>query len=455
MYTKPNCMAAPTNVDVSALIDRGKLGRYRIAIFTLLGLCLIMDGFDVQAMGYAAPAIIRDWRISNPSMGPVFGAGFFGLFLGSLIFSMVADRIGRRPVLLGATLCFSIFTLLTARANNVDELLRIRFLAGVGLGAILPNATALIGEYTPGRIRVATMMIVTNGFTLGAAIGGFLAAWLIPAYGWRSVFLFGGAVPLLIAVPMFVWAPESLQFLVLRSKPRHRIEKWLSRVSDQPLSAEVAYTASDERPREGLPVLHLFREGRARATTLLWTANFLNVLNAYFLASWLPTVVRDAGHPAATAVLAGTSVQVGGTIGGLCLGLVVQRIGFIPVLSACFALACLNLAVLGQSALPLLALFAAAFLAGLGIFGGQAALNALEATYYPTTLRSTGVGSGLAIGRIGAIIGPTLAGELMRQQWSTQDIFHGAAIPALVSALVMLSLRWSVAPGLGVRRAPV
>jgi AAHS family 4-hydroxybenzoate transporter-like MFS transporter len=390
-------------------------------IFTLCGLCLIMDGFDVQAIGYVAPAIITDWKITNPDMGPVFSAGLLGLFLGSLLFSMLADRIGRRPVILGATLAFSTLTLLTSRATSLGELLILRVFAGLGLGAILPNATALIGEFSPPRLRIKTMTIVTNGFTIGAMIGGFLSAWLIPRYGWRSVFVAGGAIPLLILIPMFVSLPESPQFAVVESGFSRTIRK------------------------TRIPIAQLFSDGRGAATILLWIVNFLNVLNAYFISSWLPTIVRDAGHPTSTAVLVGTSVQAGGVLGTLALGWIIQRLGFVAVLTGCFTIAAINLALIGQPNLSLVMLFAVAFMAGLGIFAGQPGLNAFAATVYPTDIRSTGIGSGLGIGRFGAFLGPIIAGELLRRQWSAPDLFHLAAMPAAVSALAILSMRWTSA----------
>jgi len=390
-------------------------------VFALCGLCLIMDGFDVQSIGYVAPAIITDWKIANAEMGPVFSAGLLGLFLGSILFSMLADRIGRRPVILGATLAFSTLTLLTARATSLNELLILRVLAGLGLGAILPNATALIGEFSPARLRIKTMMIVTNGFTIGAMIGGFLSAWLIPRYGWRSVFIAGGAIPLLILIPMFVSLPESPQFLAAR--------------------AHVG--AAFRRPDQRFPIAQLFADRRALTTILLWLVNFLNVLNAYFVSSWLPTIVRDAGYPTSTAVLVGTSVQTGGVLGTLALGWVIQRLGFVAVLTGCFTLAAVNLVLIGQPGLSLSLLYVVAFMAGLGIFAGQPGLNAFAATVYPTDVRSTGIGAGLGIGRFGAFLGPILAGELMRRHWSGQDLFHAAAIPAVLSALAILSVRWA------------
>jgi len=415
----------------------GTLGPYQIWVFTLCGLCLIMDGFDVQAIGYVAPAIITDWKITNPEMGPVFSAGLAGLFLGSLVFSMLADRIGRRPVILGATLAFSTLTLLTARATSLRELLILRVLAGLGLGAILPNATALIGEFSPPRLRIKTMTIVTNGFTIGAMIGGFLSAWLMPRYGWRSVFVAGGAIPLLILIPMFVSLPESPQFMNPGPSERTGPTRAAAKATMGPVLLD--------RPLAGFPVARLFADGRGVATILLWLVNFLNVLNAYFISSWLPTIVRDAGYPTSTAVLVGTSVQTGGVLGTLALGWIIQRLGFVAVLTGCFTIAAINLALIGQPSLSLAMLFAVAFMAGLGIFAGQPGLNAFAATVYPTDIRSTGIGSGLGIGRFGAFLGPILAGELLRRQWSAQDLFHLAAMPAAVSALAILAMRWTSA----------
>src|SRR5262249_27622536 len=155
----------------------------------------IMDGFDVQAMGYVAPALVQDWRISKADLGPVFGAGLFGVLLGALLFSMAADKIGRRPVLIGASVFFSVMTLATARASTLQQMLAQRFITGMGLGCIVPNALALVGEYSPRRMRVSMMMIAGAGFTAGAALGGLISAWLIPVFGWRAVFYFGGVAP--------------------------------------------------------------------------------------------------------------------------------------------------------------------------------------------------------------------------------------------------------------------
>jgi AAHS family 4-hydroxybenzoate transporter-like MFS transporter len=393
-----------------------------------------------------APEIVREWKVSNAALGPVFGASNFGVLVGSLVFSMLADTIGRRPIVVGATLFFGVMTLVAARAASVGELLALRFVAGIGLGCIIPNATALVGEYSPRRLRGPLMMIIGGvGFTGGAAIGGFISAFLIPRFGWRSVLYFGGTVPLLIALAMLVWLPESLQFLVVRRKGRARIARWLRRIDPTvPLGPDVEFVVREEN-REGVPAVHLFREGRGAVTILLWVVNFMNLLNLYFLASWLPTVVRDAGHSVSTAVLAGTILQVGGTIGTVGLAWLIGRLGFIPVLTASFGLASVTIALIGQPVFSIAVVFVLVFIAGWCVVGGQPGINAFAATFYPTYLRSTGVGWGLGIGRAGAIVGPVVGGEFMRRHWSTRDIFLAAAVPAFISTLALLGLRIAIA----------
>src|SRR5712692_2496902 len=439
-------MDTPATINISDIVDNSKFGSFQLGLLILCSVCLIMDGFDVQAMGYVAPAIIQEWKVPNAQLGPVFSAALVGVLFGSLLLSMVADKIGRRPVLVGATLFFSIMTFLTGRTNSVQELLAVRFIAGLGLGCIMPNAMALMGEYSPRRIRITIMTVVAVGFTAGAAIGGFVSASLIPAFGWRSVFYFGAAVPLAIGVLMFFVLPESLQFTVLRGKNLGDVAKWLKRI-DPAVQADATtqYTVREDK-KEGVPMLHLFREGRSMTTVLLWLINFMNLLNLYFLSNWLPTVVRGAGYSTSKAVLVGTTLQVGGTVGSLALGWLIDRSSFIPVMAPCFALACISISFIGQPGLTLALLFMVVFVAGFCVVGGQGPVNALAGTYYPTYLRSTGIGWGLGIGRLGAIVGPLLGGALIGLKWSTHALFIAAAVPALISAVVVFCLRWTIKP---------
>jgi len=450
--TTPTTLGKP--VDVGELVDRSPYGSLQWTTFVLCLLCLVMDGFDVQALGYTAPAIVREWGIPAGSLGQVFAAGNLGVLIGALLFSMLADRAGRRPVLIAATFFFSVMTVLTTRATSVPELLAYRLVAGIGMGTIIPNASALVGEYSPQRLRATMIMIVGVGFTAGAAIGGFIANALIPRFGWHSVFYFGGAVPFLVAVAMLVALPESLQLMVLRGKNRARLAAWVNRIDPSAGVTEAAHFTVREEKSRGVPVFELFRDGRGTATALFWVVNFMNLLNLYALSNWLAIVVTRMGFPA-QAVLVSTTLQVGGTIGTFGLAWLVARAGFVHVMSATFTVAALSIVVIGQPGLSLGAIFVAVFIAGWCVVGSQPGLNALSGAYYPTAFRSTGVGAGLGVGRIGAIVGPVIGGQFIAAQWSTSAMFVAAAVPAAISAVAMLTLRFVIGTSLGTSRGRV
>lgn len=443
-------MPTPAQVNVSDVIDRSKVTSFHVGVFVLCALCLIMDGYDVQAIGFVAPALSRDWHIAPGLLGSVLSAALMGVLFGSILLSMAADRLGRRPLLIAGCLFFSIVTLATATAQTVTSLMVLRFIAGLALGSIMPNAISLVGEYSPRSVRVPMMIVVGTGFTAGAAIGGFVAFWLIPNFGWRSVFLVGGAIPLFIGVLMYFLLPESIQFLVLHDKDRATIGKWLRRVDPSVLvTANTQYAVREQRLK-GVPVVKLFQDGRAARTILQWTVYFMNLLNLYFLSSWLPTVtgpmVKAAGVSSTYSVLLGSTLQIGGVFGAFFLGWLVLRLGFVPVLATCFGLASVNIALIGQPGLSLVSLFVVVFLAGLGVVGGQSSMNAFVGTLYPTDLRSTGIGSGLGVGRIGSIVGPIVAGQLISLHWQPRQLFLAAAVPAVFSVVGMIAMRWAIEP---------
>jgi AAHS family 4-hydroxybenzoate transporter-like MFS transporter len=286
------------------------------------------------------------------------------------------------------------------------------------------------------------------GFTAGAAVGGFISAWLIPNFGWRSVFYFGGTVPLVIAVMMIFWLPESLQFMVVRAKNLDQVGRWLKRIDPTvPVGPGTRYVVH-EGSKSGVPFRHLLTEGRTPVTLLLWLINFMNLLNLYFLAGWLPTVIRQEGYSTSAAVLVTTALQVGGTIGTFGFAWLIARYGFARMLTLSFVIACLSIAAIGSqsilAAAPLLTVVV--FIAGWCVVGGQPGLNALAATYYPTYMRSTGVGWALGVGRIGAIVGPVLGGQLIALQWPSERLFFAASLAALISAVAMFSMRWALKP---------
>src|SRR5262245_3529610 len=438
-------MTSPAKINIAEIIDNTSINRSQVAAFILCTACLMMDGFDVQALSYVAPALVQDFKINAVALAPVFVATNVGFLIGSLVFSILADKIGRRPVLIAATAFFGILTILTARTTTVQELLILRFIAGIGLGSIIPQVTALVAEYCPARKRVLTIMAtITVGFNGGTTIAGLITVLgLVGSFGWRSVFYVGGTLPLIIAALMCFWLPESMQFLVLRNKGKERVAKWLRQIKPEATTTGAVEYIVKEENRPGVPVGNLFREGRALLTILIWVVNFMNLLNLYALTSWLPTVIRDAGYALSTAVLVGTMLQVGAIGGTFLLAWMIGKKGFVPVLTTSLAIATVSVAAIGQPGLTLPLITIAVTMAGAGIVGSQPGINALSATSYPTYLRATGVGWGLGIGRIGAIVGPAVGGVLMAQHWSNQDMFLAAALPALVSTFAMVLMRWA------------
>jgi AAHS family 4-hydroxybenzoate transporter-like MFS transporter len=432
---------AARTINIGDVLENSPIGPLHIRVFALCMISLIMDGFDVQVMGYVGPAIVGDWKIDRSQLGPVFAAANFGVLLGALLLSMLADKIGRRPVLVGATLAFSVLTIATAYAQTLEQLLWLRFIGGIPMGCIIPNATALVGEFSPKGRKVTLMMCITVGFTGGAMLAGAVALWLIPMFGWRSMFIFGGVIPLVVGLLMAWGLPESLQFLAVKKTRLDQLARWVRQLDPRLAIDSATRFIANEESRGGVPMVHLFHEGRGPTTILLWIVNFTNILILYSLSNWLPTIVTGMGYSLQTANLIATVMQAGGLIGTFGLAWVIARWGFLPTLALTFALATISIALIGQPGLTLTALGVIVFVAGWCIVGGQPAINALSATFYPTYLRSTGVGAGLGVGRTGAIIGPYLGGVLLAQQWTPQQLFWAAAVPALVSTAVILTMR--------------
>ena len=311
----------------------------------------------------------------------------------------------------------------------------------VGSDNVTLNVAGATGVF--GQSNVGTdLAVTTSGFTLGGVVGGLITAAIIPSLGWRAVFYIGGAIPLVLGLLMWISLPESIQFLMFRKSDNARIRKQLLRVApgaDVPVGAQFVL---DEQKAKGVPFIELFKDGRARVTLLLWVINFANLLDMYFLSNWLPTVIRDAGYSTQVAVMAGTALWAGGVIGTLLLGRVIDRVGFTSVLAVTFLIAIAATAAIGNPVVmvSMVAVFIAIFFAGFSIIGGQPALNALAATYYPTSLRSTGIGWSLGVGRIGSVLGPVLGGALMHLQWSSSSLFLAAAVPACVSLIGVLAI---------------
>jgi MFS transporter, AAHS family, 4-hydroxybenzoate transporter len=431
---------SPAAVDIADLINTQPLSSFQKAIMVLIGGVVVMDGFDVQAIGFVAPALTQDWNIDPAALGPIFGAGLFGMLLGSMLLSMLADRLGRRPVLVGSTAFFSLCMLGTAAAESVQQLMFLRLLTGLGLGGVMANAVALASEYSPQRQRASLLMWISCGFTGGAIAGGLISTVLIPWGGWRSVFVVGGLLPLAIAAVMYWRLPESLLFLSLQPGAHDRLAQLLRRVAPGLDQGRDLRLRGPEQVEARGSLARLFRDGRALMTLLLWLVSFTNLLNLFFLANWLPLLSTRMGFSASTAVLMGTTLQLGGLIGAVFMGPLIDRLGYYRVLVPAFLIAGLAVAAIGEPGMPLPLLYLVIFAAGICIVGAQPALNALASTLYPTEIRATGVGWSLGVGRVGAIVGPVVAAQLVALNWSSQALFLAASVPAACSCVVVVGL---------------
>lgn len=432
-------MTPADQIRIEEWINRTPIGAFRTQLFLLCTICLVFDGFDVQSMGYVAPAITSDWGLPKAALGPVFSAGLLGLMLGALGFSVLADKLGRRPVIIGCTAFFSTCMLVTPFAHDLFQLTTLRFITGLGLGAIQPNAMALAAEYSPTKIRTTIVMIVSCGFTVGAALGGFVSAALIAHFGWQAVFYFGALLPLVVTLLMVPLLPESLQFLILKGNKPSAIA-WLRRVESGTAVTDTVRLTVDEPLARGMPIAALFQDGRAAVTVLLWLVNFTNLIDLYSLSSWLPSVIQSSGLSESSAILAGATLQTGGVVGTLLLGRIIERYGFVATMAASFLLSVLTIALIGQPSISPVLLFTVIAMSGFCIIGGQPALNAFATNYYPTSLRATGVGWSLGIGRFGSVLGPLIGALLISQKWSNNSLFIAASVPALISAITVLGI---------------
>jgi AAHS family 4-hydroxybenzoate transporter-like MFS transporter len=429
-------MPPATAFDVRQFIDEQPVGRYQLMVATMCSLIVFVDGFDAQAMGYVAPALSAAMQIPRSVLGPVISSGLVGMMIGAMVSGPLADHWGRRPVLIGCVLIFGIGSLLTATAQSIEVLAGFRFLTGLGMGGAMPNAIALTSEYMPHRRRGTAVTTMICGFSLGAAIGGFVAASIIPRFGWPAVFVVGGVAPLLIAAAAFVWLPDSIRFLLVKGGSEDRAREYLARIAPGAALPQALSAGHDERaPNGAFAVAQLFAHRRAAGTLLIWTVYFMNLLNLYFLNSWLPTIISDTDVPVATAIRLTALFQVGGIGGALVLGAILDRVFSFWILAACYLWAAVCVFFIGASGTSPLWLGLTIASAGLGIIGGQNACHALTAGFYPTTIRSTGVGWALGIGRIGSIVGPVLGGLLLARGTPVGRVFWAAAVPALIATL--------------------
>ncbi|MCE1057497.1 MFS transporter [Pseudomonas alloputida] len=431
---------AQTNVgkslDVQTFINQQPLSRYQWRVVLLCFLIVFLDGLDTAAMGFIAPALSQEWGIDRASLGPVMSAALIGMVFGALGSGPLADRFGRKGVLVGAVLVFGGFSLASAYATNVDQLLVLRFLTGLGLGAGMPNATTLLSEYTPERLKSLLVTSMFCGFNLGMAGGGFISAKMIPAYGWHSLLVIGGVLPLLLALVLMVWLPESARFLVVRNRGTDKVRKTLSPIAPQVVAEAGSFSVPEQKAVAARNVFAVIFSGTyGLGTVLLWLTYFMGLVIVYLLTSWLPTLMRDSGASMEQAAFIGALFQFGGVLSAVGVGWAMDRFNPHKVIGIFYLLAGVFAYAVGQSLGNITVLATLVLVAGMCVNGAQSAMPSLAARFYPTQGRATGVSWMLGIGRFGAILGAWSGATLLGLGWTFEQVLTALLVPAALATV--------------------
>ncbi|MEB3766412.1 MFS transporter [Acinetobacter sp. MD2] len=428
------------SLDAQALINDAPLSKYQWLIAIICFLIVFVDGIDTAAMGFIAPALAQDWGLDRSQLGPVMSAALGGMIIGALVSGPTADRFGRKIVLATSMLIFGGFTLACAYSNNLDSLVIFRFLTGIGLGAAMPNATTLFSEYCPARIRSLLVTCMFCGYNLGMAIGGFISSWLIPAFGWHSLFLLGGWAPLVLMLFVIFALPESYRFLIVKNQPVEKIKRILQRI----VPDQVRDVTSFHVPQENVELAKkhnvfgmLFSAKYAKGTVLLWLTYFMGLVMIYLLTSWLPTLMRETGATMQRAAFIGGLFQFGGVLSALFIGWSMDRFNPNRIIAGFYFAAGIFAVIVGQSLSnpTLLAFFI--LCAGIAVNGAQSSMPVLSARFYPTQCRATGVAWMSGIGRFGAVFGAWIGAVLLGNGWSFSMILSMLIIPASAAAIAI------------------
>lgn len=420
--------------DISGFIDNRPLSGYQLRILITCFIVMLLDGFDMQVIGLALPALARDWGLSPKDFGLALTAGPAGMVIGAAFLGPLADRYGRKRPVIAAIIVFGLFTILAAVTRTPAALAATRFVMGLGLGGVIPNIVALSAEYVPERHRGTLSTLTYTGVPLGALMSGLFGAWLIPLYGWQSVFFIGGLAPLAIAVYAIFTLPESIRFIAAKSGRSSEALSIIRKIApDVQLPDTVSFTLH-ETQQQKTGISGLFGPGRTIPTVLLTLVFVANTFGVYFFMSWLPVLMKQSGLSLKFALLSTVLLNGGGALGTAVLGNLIDRFGVFRVMAASYFIGALAIIAVGLGGGPLL-LIPAIFITGTCMMGAQCAMYAAVAIVYPTAIRATGVGTTMGWGRLGSIIGPVVGTVFVTLQLPIAMDFLVASLPIFAASL--------------------
>jgi AAHS family benzoate transporter-like MFS transporter len=429
-------------VNINETIDNAKFSLFHWKVLVWCLLIIIFDGYDLVIYGVALPLLMQQWSLTAVQAGLLASAALFGMMFGAMIFGTLSDRLGRKKTIMICVTLFSGFTFLGAFATNPVEFAILRFIAGLGIGGVMPNVVALMTEYAPKKIRSTLVAIMFSGYAIGGMTSALLGAWLVKDMGWQIMFLIAG-IPLLMLPIIWKFLPESLAFLIKSGKEEQakQIINKLLPTRDIHQNTQLVF---NENIHHEAPVKALFQDGRAFSTFMFWIAFFMCLLMVYALGSWLPKLMLQAGYSLGASMLFLFALNIGGMVGAIGGGALADRFHLKPVITSMFVIGAAALILLGFNS-PQIVLYSLIALAGAATIGSQILLYTFVAQFYPTTVRSTGMGWASGIGRIGAIIGPVLTGALLTFELPHQMNFLAIAIPGVIAAFAIFLVNLKVA----------
>ncbi|HXC59880.1 MAG TPA: MFS transporter [Steroidobacteraceae bacterium] len=431
-------MTDSRRVEVGSLIDSVPFSGLHLYVMLLAALCVMCDGFDLQALALTVPALSKAWSLPPPSFSAALSASLLGMGLGAAFIAPLGDRFGRRALLATALFVMGLGTLACVTAENTTELLIYRFITGIGIGGSMPNAFSLTADYLPRARRAALLTATYCNTATGAMVGSFSAPWLIERFGWQGTFIAGGALPIVVSILLLLTAPESLKFLLHRRPGHPGIARILRRIAPD-VPVEAVYLQPPSHAMGG-SLRDLFAPRFRTLTLWLWLGFAMNAFVLYLIVSWLPTLLTSAGWTSTQALHAAAFNQIGGIVGGISLAWLMGKLGQERTLLVSYLLCAMVLTTFLVAPSQFWTWGILLLLNGLCIGGAQFAIPTLGATYYPAAILSTGTGWASAIARMGAFLAPLLGGALLNAGLSTSRVLALLAIPALIAALAMYFL---------------
>lgn len=431
-------------VNINDIIDKARFAAFHWKVLIWCLIIIIFDGYDLVIYGVALPLLMQQWSLTAVQAGLLASAALFGMMFGAMIFGTLSDKLGRKKTILICVSLFSGFTFLGAFASNPVEFAILRFIAGLGIGGVMPNVVALMTEYAPKKIRSTLVALMFSGYAIGGMSSALLGAWLVKDMGWQIMFLIAG-IPLLLLPVIWKFLPESLAFLV-KSNHHDQAKMIVTKIAPETELTSNTQLILNESTSTEAPVRALFQQGRTFSTFMFWIAFFMCLLMVYALGSWLPKLMLQAGYSLGASMLFLFALNIGGMVGAIGGGALADKFHLKPVITSMFVIGAAALILLGFNS-PQFILYSLIAIAGAATIGSQILLYTFVAQFYPTALRSTGMGWASGIGRIGAIIGPVLTGALLTFELPHQMNFLAIAIPGIIAALAifMVNLKASVA----------